>query len=278
MAASVERAGPRAAAVWAGLCQRLALPAESSRKWWQRLEASYGEHQRHYHTMDHITELLSWHDWVGAEAGAGADPTGASAAVCENLPDDGPGWADPDGVLLALFFHDVVYDPRAGDNEERSCESLEAFLEDAPGAAGSHSALAAVAILCTKVHSTDPPGTERSPPARPVPEVRSSTGAWSTQGVAELSDAALRDVGHFLDADMAILASPPTRYEEYAAQVRREYAHVGEEAFIAGRTAFLRATLATGKGVFSTEAFAGLNALARRNMEWELAALEGDAQ
>lgn len=277
MAASAERAGPCAAAVWEGLCQRLALPAEASRKWWQRLEASYGEGQRHYHTMEHITELLSWHEWVGAKGGASATATGASTAVGEHLPEAGPGWADPDGVLLALFFHDVVYDPRAGDNEERSCGSLEAFLEEAPGAAASTSALAALAILCTKVHSTDPPGTKRAPPARPVPEVRSSTGAWSTAAVGDLSDAALRDVGHFLDADMAILASPPPRYEEYAAQVRREFAHVDEMAFRSGRAAFLRATLATGTGVLSTDAFAGLNVLARRNMEWELAALEGEA-
>lgn len=177
MAASAERAGPRAAAVWTGLCQRLSVPDASARKWWQRLEASYGESQRHYHTMEHITELLSWHDWVGAKAGTGAAAAGASAAVREHLPESGPGWADPDGVLLALFFHDVVYDPRASDNEERSCGSLEDFLAEAPGAEASTSALAALAILCTKVHSTDPPGTERALPARPVPEVRSSTGA-----------------------------------------------------------------------------------------------------
>ena len=46
------------------------------------------------------------------------------------------------------------------------------------------------------------------------------------------------------DADLAILAAPPERYAEYVAAVRREYAHVPDAAFRAGRAAILRDLLA----------------------------------
>ena len=41
------------------------------------------------------------------------------------------------------------------------------------------------------------------------------------------------------DADLAILAATPERYAEYAADVRREYAHVPDDLFRAGRAAVL---------------------------------------
>ena len=43
------------------------------------------------------------------------------------------------------------------------------------------------------------------------------------------------------DADLGILAAEPTRYAEYVASVRREYAHVGDDDFRAGRRAVLAA-------------------------------------
>ncbi|MGZ6753102.1 MAG: hypothetical protein ACXVEJ_06505, partial [Nocardioides sp.] len=46
------------------------------------------------------------------------------------------------------------------------------------------------------------------------------------------------------DADLAILAAPPERYAAYAAAVRREHAHVPDDAFRAGRAAILTDLLA----------------------------------
>ena len=41
------------------------------------------------------------------------------------------------------------------------------------------------------------------------------------------------------DADLAILARAADRYQDYAADVRREYAHVPDPAFRSGRAAIL---------------------------------------
>jgi hypothetical protein len=52
------------------------------------------------------------------------------------------------------------------------------------------------------------------------------------------------DAGALLcDADLAILAADPAGYDAYAAAVRREYAHLPDEVFRAGRAAVLRSLL-----------------------------------
>jgi predicted metal-dependent HD superfamily phosphohydrolase len=114
--------------------------------------------------------------------------------------------SDAEAVRLAAWFHDAVYDPRAPDNEERSA----LLAVDVLGAAGVPAArVAEVARL-----------------------VRLTAG---------------HEVGHgdrngalLADADLAVLAAPPEAYDRYAAAVRREYAHVPDDAFRAGRAVVLR--------------------------------------
>lgn len=48
----------------------------------------------------------------------------------------------------------------------------------------------------------------------------------------------------FHDTDLWVLSAPDARYDEYAAQVRQEYAVVPDDAFAAGRAAVLEALLA----------------------------------
>jgi len=80
------------------------------------------------------------------------------------------------------------------------------------------------------------------------------------------------------DADLAILAAPPERYDEYTADVRREYAEVPDEAFAAGRSAILRDLLAKPRLFHTVHARTHWEARARANVERELSALaSGDA-
>ncbi len=103
-------------------------------------------------------------------------------------------------VLLAAWFHDAVYDGQPGD-EERSAQWAEQALP--PELAGE------VARLVRVTETHDPTDDDLA--------------------------------GQLLcDADLAILAAPPERYAEYAADVRREYAHVSDADFAAGRGAILR--------------------------------------
>jgi predicted metal-dependent HD superfamily phosphohydrolase len=116
-------------------------------------------------------------------------------------------WPPPHlhAVLLAAWFHDAVYDG-AGDLEERSA----VLAEEELAAAGCAPEL--VAEVARLVRLT---GTHR-------PEPGDARGAV------------------LCDADLAILAAPAERYAEYLRGVRKEYAHVDDAAFRAGRAAVLR--------------------------------------
>jgi predicted metal-dependent HD superfamily phosphohydrolase len=109
-------------------------------------------------------------------------------------------------VELAVWFHDAVYHPCAANNEEASAALAERSLI-AVGAAPATVAEVARLVRLTATHD-------------PCPD---------------------DDAGALLcDADLAILAADPVGYDAYAAAVRREYAHLPDEAFRAGRAAVLR--------------------------------------
>ena len=69
-----------------------ALPAVS----FAVLPAAYLEPERHYHNVGHVEAMLN------------------GMGQCRPL------LHDAEAVERAIWFHDVVYDARAGDNEERS--------------------------------------------------------------------------------------------------------------------------------------------------------------
>jgi len=108
-------------------------------------------------------------------------------------------------VVLAAWFHDAVYDGER-DAEERSA----AWAEDALAPLVPAPVAAEVARLVRLTETHQPDDTDRN-------------------GCA------------LSDADLAILAAPQGRYDEYVAAVRREYAHLPDDVFGAGRAAVLGA-------------------------------------
>ncbi|MGA5139227.1 HD domain-containing protein [Streptomyces azureus] len=116
---------------------------------------------------------------------------------------------DPDVVRLAAWFHDAVYLPDRSENEERSARLAERALPEA-GVPAPRTAEVARLVRLTVGHD----------PADDDPD------------------------GQVLcDADLAILASPPSAYAAYTAAVREEYRFVPNDAFRTGRAAILRQLL-----------------------------------
>lgn len=144
----------------------------------------------------------------------------------------------PERVRLAAWMHDAVYDPRAlGDANER--DSAE-FAEGLLGTLGVPAAVAA--------------------------EVARLVGL--TAGHATADDDP--DGELLCDADLAILAGDEHRYAEYAAAIRREYAHVPDEDFRAGRAQVLKALLEL-PSIYRLDALrTAWEAKARANLEREL--------
>lgn len=173
------------------------------------LARHYNEPHRAYHNAQHITEVLRWFDAVADEVG----------------------WSSPRDVYDAVLFHDVIYDPKAHDNEERSAE-----LAVAHGCSSRTAEL----IQLTARH-----------------------GKVTRDEVA--TDAAL-----FLDCDTAILGAPMAEFDAYNRAIAIEYGHVPAEAFRAGRGAFLR-MMRERPRLFLTEYFhAKLDEAARANLDHAL--------
>ncbi|KAA1427381.1 HD domain-containing protein [Nocardioides antri] len=140
-------------------------------------------------------------------------------------------------VLLAAWFHDAVYDGER-DAEERSA----AWAEDAlPGLVDD----ATVAEVARLVRLTESHRPEDNDP----------------NGCA------------LSDADLGILAAPEERYDDYAAAVRAEYAHLSDDVFTAGRAEVLRELMAKPRLFHTAHGLAHWEDPARRNMERELSLL-----
>jgi len=143
---------------------------------------------------------------------------------------------DPTVAELAAWFHDAVYDGER-DAEERSAVWAEEALAGTPYADE-------VARL-VRLPETHDPGPDDG-------------------------------LGRALcDADLAIRASPTDRYAAYVAGVRREYAHLADADFDAGRAAVLH-DLAGRDELFHTgHAREHWEPAARANLARELEGLGG---
>jgi predicted metal-dependent HD superfamily phosphohydrolase len=144
---------------------------------------------------------------------------------------------DPTPVRLAAWFHDAVYDGER-DAEERSA----AWAEDALTRVAPAAVVSEVVRLVrlTETHSPDD---------------------------ADVNGCALSD------ADLGILAAPRERYDEYVAAVRREYDHLPDDVFSAGRADVLRSLTEKPRLFHTAYARERWEAAARANVDRELKVL-----
>lgn len=152
-----------------------------------------------------------------------------------------PGEHDLLTAGLALWFHDAVHDGATPGDEEASAALVLQML-DGPAVLDRAPEPLRVADLVRMTARHDP-----------VPGDR--VGALVS------------------DADLAILAAGPERYDDYARQVRAEYAHVPEPEFRAGRRAVLDGLLGGGTLYRTDHARLHWTPRAEANLRRELAAL-----
>ncbi|MCF3132881.1 HD domain-containing protein [Streptomyces olivochromogenes] len=143
---------------------------------------------------------------------------------------------DPDVVRLAAWFHDAVYLPDRSENEERSARLAERALAEA-GVPEAKAAEVARLVRLTVTH--DPAEDDR-------------------------------DGQVLCDADLAILAAPPSAYAVYTAAVREEYHFVPSDAFRTGRAAILGQLLDLPRLFRTAHGRAEWEATARYNLAAEL--------
>ena len=195
---------------WQELSSALGLQHRMSIEIGSYLMAQYSGKNRHYHNVQHIVSMLDGFDCLKTK------------------------FEHPSTALLAIFFHDVIYDAAKHDNEAQSAQRMKELLLGVVD--GEILDAAAYSISATNKHVVTP-----NP-----------------------------DTNLILDLDMAILGQPWPMYERYASNIMQEYLPVyGEDAYRQGRVMlFLEPTISRGH-VFLTDSFQHLNAPAIDNMQQE---------
>lgn len=198
---------------WQALMTRLGSDRSAADAAWDALVRHYSESHRAYHNLSHVMALLRQ-----------ADSERAHIARHEI-------------VELAIWFHDVIYDPHAHDNELRSAtwarHALQAMRIDMDVVKGVEQC-----ILATERH--------------------------------ELPAQHVADLPLFLDLDLAILASGEENYRRYSQVIRAEYSWVPEQAYRAARAEILKRFIARPVLYYTPEMAERYEARARKNIEWEL--------
>jgi predicted metal-dependent HD superfamily phosphohydrolase len=206
----------RLRAAWLDLLGRLGVQEGRALRLFARVADAYSTPARYHHDLRHVEEMLE---------------------ALRSCP--GP-IVDRNALEAAVWFHDIVYDPAAEDNEERSADSAEGELR-ALGVAEGKALVVRDLVMATK------PGLAREP-----------TG----------------DAAVVVDADMSVLGADEARYDEYARAIRGEYAFLPSDDFREGRTAFLR-TLLSRAHIFNTSLFRErFEARARANVAREIERLK----
>lgn len=146
---------------------------------------------------------------------------------------------DWDTLLFSLFYHDIIYKATAKDNEEKSAEAAVKVLKML-AYPEEKAAKCEAQILATKTHASSPD----------------------------------IDTNILTDADLSILGSTWESYQNYAKQVRKEYAIYPDFLYNPGRRKALQHFLDMDrifKTLFFRERF---EENARKNLTQELAQLK----
>lgn len=198
------------------LVHRLSGPGDSSAAF-GKLSTAYSESHRAYHNTKHIADCLSQFD---------------SAKESADRPDE---------VEAAIWFHDVVYDPKASDNEDRSAIWAVEVINQ-PGVDAEALRRIVALILATR-HDREPFG---------------------------------RDEELIIDVDLSILGRDPDEFAGYDAAIRQEYAWVPEDQYRVGRTKVLESFLAR-PVIYHTADFRNrFESRARRNLEEAIKRMNAD--
>lgn len=167
----------------------------------EQIKERYSEPHRHYHTWKHIEYMFKTAEENGVEVKEGS-----------------PLW-------YAIVYHDIVYDPKANNNEEKSASAYRDYFwksfkkeKDKIGFGAfvtpnfTLESLTQRLIILTKTHTID-------------------RDMWF--------DDQLQFAKIIIDLDLAILGDTWEVYEEYASNVRKEYAHATDEEWRHGRSKWL---------------------------------------
>lgn len=200
---------------WFSLCEQAGIVAATGHSLLQTLFIGYHTPYRAYHNLNHIAACLQL----------------AQPYLNQTT--------DPVAVQLAIWYHDLIYDTKASDNEHQSAQVAYQALQLA-GVADDLVDEVSRLILTTQTHQ------------------------------AEADD---RNAHLLLDVDLAILGAAAPLYQQYAQAIRQEYHWVSDEAYRQGRGRVLQQFLQRPRLYFTEPYTIQFEVQARTNIQQEIETL-----
>ncbi len=193
------------------ILSRYGLSHSTIKNLWQEIAQRHGEAHRHYHNLSHLIHLMD---------------------LLQEVKQD---LAKPNAVYLALFYHDVVYEPQLQDNEEQSARLAKERLSKTkvPHAIVN---VCVEAILATKKHAAH----------------------------------TNKDINYLTDADLGILGSEWPEYLTYTKKIRQEYQAYDDDTYRKGRKKVLEHFLEIPRIYKSEYFYQKLEHHSKENLEKEL--------
>ena len=175
----------------------------------------YSESHRHYHNLNHILELLK---------------------KCDEYKINSP------NIVLAIFYHDVIYSTLLPGNEDKSAQFADDSLRSL-GEPPKRIKMVREMVLATKKHQQ------------------------------KINDP---EIQLFLDLDFCIMGYSEADYEKYVVAIRNEYSSIPKFLFNSGRKKFLQ-SVANEAQLFHTTLFESeFGNQARINIQKELKDINGE--
>lgn len=181
---------------------------------WIEIKRCYSSSDRYYHNHMHLQHLFR--DLL---------------AVKQHIND----W---DSLLLALLYHDIIYDPTSKTNEEESAQLM--------------------VIRLSSIH---------------IPSEKIKTCEMHVLATNNHITTTQPDTSFLLDADLAILGAPWPAYDAYSKQIRQEYIMYADTSYWEGRRAVLRKFLSQDRIYKTDHFFLFYERQAKKNIKKELAAI-----
>ena len=199
---------------WFELLQNFDISPTSTKQTFNQIVESYSNPNRFYHNLEHIKYVLE---------------------VIESLEIQTK-YLETTTVQFAAWFHDIVYDTKAKDNEQKSAEYAMEVISSLSIPSDVIKNVKKL-ILQTKNHY-----------------------ASNTDFDAQI----------LLDADLAILGSNPAKYCKYTQAIRQEYIWVPDTEYFAARKKILETFLQRDNIYFTQFMQETKEKIARNNIETEI--------
>jgi predicted metal-dependent HD superfamily phosphohydrolase len=197
--------------IWNELTSGYTDNAELVDELWAEIEKEYTTNKRHYHNLTHLEYMTD-------------------RAIKHNKD-----LIDPDTVLFSIFYHDIVYNTKRQDNEQKSADTA-----------------------CDRL-------TKLGVPADKIAKCQNQIIATKDH-----KDNGNNDTKYLVDFDLAILGDTPENYQAYRKKIRNEYSIYPDLLYKKGRKKVIQHFLDMDR-IFKTNEFHdSYEQLARENLRTEL--------